>query len=181
MGRFGKIGAACAGLVLALAACAKKGGLSLEKAYKVGAEPEYLALSDDGEKLAVSCSRSNDVWILDLGSGQPLRIDTEPRPAGLRFDAEAGKILVAESDGENLAQISLDQARVTRRFKVLAQPERFQPLPFSGGARTLVTSLTTAGTSGFSAAAASGRKRLSCWKVWLKRSCPPRTARSSWL
>lgn len=130
----------------------KKNELHVERAFKVGAEPEFLALSSDETTLAVACTRSNDVWVLDLAGGSPSkRIDTGPQPAGMLLDVSARRVLVAESGADTLAQISLEEGRVTRRFKVLPEPVRLQLLQDPGAAagagaqRILVTSLNVMG------------------------------------
>jgi DNA-binding beta-propeller fold protein YncE len=139
--------AAC--LVLPSCGLRNKNELRVERTFRVGAEPEFLALSDDEKTLAVACGRSNDVWVLDLkGAEAPKRIDTGAQPAGMLLDSRARRILVAESGSDTLAQISMEEGRVTRRFKVLPGPADLQPIPGHGGAaqeRTLVTSLDVKG------------------------------------
>ncbi len=117
----------------------------VERTFKVGAQPMALALSPDGRRLAVSCARSNDVWVLDLAGGPSRRIDTGAGPAGLFFDAALDRLLVAEGQGQGVSQVMIDEKRVTRRFKVLASPQRLQRFDCLGDAaeneRYLVTGL----------------------------------------
>ncbi len=135
-----------AGLLLLLASCGKPGALRVERILKVGAMPEALRLSPDGAVLAVACARSNDVWIFRLAGGEALRVDTGLQPADLLFSAEGGRLLVSESGADSVAQISLAQKRVTRRFKVLPEPARLESF---GSDRILVTSLSLPGAGVF--------------------------------
>jgi DNA-binding beta-propeller fold protein YncE len=130
-------------LILGPLACSRQGDLRVLRTLRVGAQPEGLALSPDGRLLAVACQRSNDVWITALAGGVPFRIDTGPAPQDLMFSPDGTKLLVAESGGESVAQVSLSERRVTRRFKVQPQPLRMEAVP--GGGRMLVTSLTETG------------------------------------
>lgn len=132
--------------LLLIAACSAQGPLRIERVLKVGAQPEGLRLSPDGSKLGVACSRSNDVWIFDLAGGPLLRVDTGLQPADLLFEPDGGRVLVSESGSDTVAQVSLAQKRVTRRFKVLPEPAR---LEFFGPDRILVTSLSLPGAGVF--------------------------------
>lgn len=134
-------------LLAAAAACGRVGTLKVESTLRTGAQPEGLALSPDGARLAVACQRSNDVWIYDLKAGRSSRIDTLPGPQDVLFDADGRKLLVAEGGAESIAQVSLSEMRVTRRFKVLPQPLRMTRL--QGADRMLVSSLTMTGSGVF--------------------------------
>jgi DNA-binding beta-propeller fold protein YncE len=137
---------AALGLLL-LASCAKTGKLSVESTLRTGAGPLGAALSPDGTMLAVACGRSNDVWIHNLKSLETARVDTLPEPQDVLFDADGKKLLVSESGGDSVAQITLSEMRVTRRFKVLAQPALMTRL--ADGAHVLVSSLSLSGAGVF--------------------------------
>jgi hypothetical protein len=137
----------CVGLALLLLSCSKPGILKVESTLRCGAQPEGMALSPEGTRLAVACQRSNDVWIFNLNSLEESRIDTLPAPLDVLFEPDGKKLLVSESGADSVAQISLSEMRITRRFKVLGEPLRMTRL--EDGSRMLVSSLSETGVGVF--------------------------------
>jgi DNA-binding beta-propeller fold protein YncE len=130
-----------------------------------------MDLSPDGKFLAVACQRSRDIWLLDLNakvtaSGpQALeerlaaRVDTGPVPVDLLFEEGGRRLLVTESDNDSVDQVSLEQGRITRRFKVLPEPGRLEPLP-GPGTRILISSTTVTGFGVFRGASLRPEKNV---------------------
>src|SRR4029079_13774820 len=130
-----------------LGACRRVEGLKVESTLRTGAQPEGLALSHDGGTLAVARQRKHDVWIHNLKSLEVGRVDTLPGPEDLLFEPDGKKLLVTESGADSVAQVSLAEMRVTRRFKVLGQPLRMTRL--KDGLHMIVSSLSQTGAGVF--------------------------------
>ncbi|MGH7442526.1 MAG: YncE family protein, partial [bacterium] len=102
--------------------CAKPFSARVEARWRIGLGADALAVSAD--RLAVACSRSNDVWLLGLPEGDFIaRVDTRPRPRALLFDPR-GRGLYVAADLTSVALLSVDGRRVLDDYS--------QPLPISG-------------------------------------------------
>ncbi|HXB98522.1 MAG TPA: hypothetical protein VNZ54_10760 [bacterium] len=100
-----------------LSGCNNGQGPVIAQRLRVGLGVDSLSLSADGDKLAVACRRSNDVWVLALPSGDLLdRVDTMPRPRAVFFHPSGLSFYVAEGLS-SVAQVRLSDRRVARRFK----------------------------------------------------------------
>jgi DNA-binding beta-propeller fold protein YncE len=120
-GRFqARGGRRLAALLLFWAFCGGCGGGSgpaIVQRLRVGLGVDSLSLSPDGDKLAVACRRSNDVWVLAMPSGDLLeRVDTMPRPRAVFFHPAGLTFYVAEGLS-SVAQVRLSDRRVARRFR----------------------------------------------------------------
>jgi hypothetical protein len=135
-GRFRALGGRrLAALLLFWAACAGCGrdqGPTITQRLRVGLGADSLSLSPDGDKLAVACRRSNDVWVLDMAGGALLeRVDTMPRPRAVFFHPAGLSFYVAEGLS-SVAQVRLSDQRVARRFKPRWRVTRLALEPRSG-------------------------------------------------
>lgn len=116
----------------ALAGCGRSGRARLDGAWRVGLGACAMSLDAGGGRLAVTCLRSNDLWILDAAKGTLLhRIDTLPRPRTALFHPEHEAVFVAEGLS-SVALIRLDDERVARRFRPVSRISRLAWEPDSG-------------------------------------------------
>ena len=81
-----------------------------------------MALSPDGRKAAVSCSRSNDVWLLDLASEAGSRFDTSAEPGGVAYHPDGLSIFLGEPALGSVAQVKLKELRAGRRWRSPGAP-----------------------------------------------------------
>jgi DNA-binding beta-propeller fold protein YncE len=151
--------ALCLIACLGLTACSRHEKFEVLGVLRTGAFPSGMALSPDGSAMAVACQRSNDVWIVPLDGAAASHVDTLPLPQDVIYSPDWTKVLVSESGGDSIAQLSLDEMRVTRRFKVLGQPSRLQA--FQDQSRLLISSLSETGVGVFRLPRLRNEKMLS--------------------
>jgi hypothetical protein len=119
----GRLGAALL-LFAGLSGCARDGAPMLTETWRIGLGALSLAVDAQGAALAVACSRSNDVWVLNLADGSLRhRIDTLPRPRAVLFHPERELFFVAEGLS-SVAQVRLEDQRVARRVRPRSRVSR---------------------------------------------------------
>jgi hypothetical protein len=112
--------------------CGSGSGPAIAQRLRVGLGADSLSLSPDGDKLAVACRRSNDVWVLSMPGGELLeRVDTMPWPRAVFFHPAGLTFYVAEGLS-SVAQVRLSDQRVARRFRPRWRVTRLALEPRSG-------------------------------------------------
>ncbi len=93
---------------------------------RCGMGARWLALNQAGSQLAIVCERSNDIWLHDLsatlGQESVRRFDTGWKPSAAIFLPNDDFMLVAERGVTSVAQVSLRDLRVRRRFTPAGPP-----------------------------------------------------------
>ncbi len=146
----GAIAAPLLALALALGAagCRRAAQVGLVGRLATVSGPSFMALSPEGDRLAVSCGLAQQVLVFDLKkpSLPPESIPADKDPAGLAFGPD-GRLYACEIGSDQVAELSLEVGRVIRRTRSESGPER---IAFSSdGAHFFVSCTGGAGVEAF--------------------------------
>ena len=97
--------------------------LTIDKVYKVGMVPKYVAVTPDAKRLLVTDWCSWDLRIIDLASGRTTASTTMGAyPRGIAVTPDSKRAYVAVMGSSHLAVVDLGSGRIVRTIEVGSAP-----------------------------------------------------------